>query len=207
VFAPKARGIEDHWNLSNAATVNSVVERRQEATRFQCRLERKGNNVMYCSACGAAMAPGLSYCNRCGMSLKERDETKPSPISAYLSAITVIGIAGLGLMLGGAIALKNGAQFREDLIGFFMLMTFLIVGVVEILLCRQLSRFVGTAEKRESLREPPQSTMPSAFSTAQPRTLAEPISSVTENTTRTLDYSRNEPLRQRTMGQKIEEES
>jgi hypothetical protein len=162
---------------------------------------------MYCSACGAAMAPGLSYCNRCGMSLKERDEAKQSPINAYLSAITVIGIAGLGLMLGGAIALKNGAQFRENLIGIFMLMTFSIVGVVEILLCRQLSRFVGTAEKRGSLPEPPQSAMPSGFSNARPRTLAEPLPSVTENTTRTLEYSRHEPLRKLSVGQEIEEEN
>lgn len=162
---------------------------------------------MYCSACGTALTPGLSYCNRCGMSLKERDEAKQSPIAAYLSAITVIGIAGLGLMLGGAIALKNGAEFREDLIGFFMLMTFSIVGVVEILLCRQLSRFIRTAEKRESLPHPPQPAMPSGFSTARPRALAEPLPSVTENTTRTLEYSRHEPLRKLTVGQEIEEEN
>jgi hypothetical protein len=86
-------------------------------------------------------------------------------------------------------------------------MTFCIVGVVEILLCRQLSRFIGTTEKSKSLREPPQQTMPSGLSTARPRTLAEPLPSVTENTTRTLEYSRHEPLRKLGVGHEIEEEN
>ena len=147
---------------------------------------------MYCSGCGTPLAPGLSYCNRCGMSLKGRDDPKPDPFGFYLIAITIIGIGGLSLMLGGAIALKNGAQFHDDLIGFFMLMTFLIVGIVEISLCRQLSRLTRS-EKNKSLTPPLQVGMPLDVHGSQPRSLAEPVPSVTENTTRTLEYSRNEP--------------
>ena len=149
---------------------------------------------MYCSGCGTPLAPGLSYCNRCGMSLKGRDDPKPDPFGSYLTAITIIGIGGLSLMLGGAIALKNGAQFHDDLIGFFMLMTFLIVGIVEISLCRQLSRLTRS-EKNKSLTPPLQVGMPLDVHGSQPRSLAEPVPSVTENTTRTLEYSRNEPSR------------
>src|SRR6185503_19341716 len=106
---------------------------------------------MYCAACGTPLAPGLSYCNRCGMSLKERNsDAKPVPVVAYLTAITIIGIVGLSLMLGGAIALKNGGDFHEELFGFFMVMTFAIVGIVELSLCRQLSRLNRNAEKRET---------------------------------------------------------
>ena len=147
---------------------------------------------MYCLACGTPLAPGLSYCNRCGMSLKGRDDPKPDPFGSYLTAITIIGIGGLSLMLGGAIALKNGAQFHDDLIGFFMLMTFLIVGIVELSLCRQLSRLTRS-EKNQSLTTPLQVGMPLEVHGSQPRSLAEPVPSVTENTTRTLEYSRNEP--------------
>jgi len=58
---------------------------------------------MYCAACGTPLAPGLSYCNRCGISLKERSSNaKPVPVGSYLTAITIIGILGLSLMLGGA---------------------------------------------------------------------------------------------------------
>ncbi len=149
---------------------------------------------MYCSACGTPLAPGLSYCNRCGLSLKEPSNAKPDPVGLYLASITTIGIAGLVLMLGGAIALRNGAQFQEDIVGIFMLMTFLIVAMVELFLCRQLSRITRTSEKRQALAPPVQATMLGDFRPPQPRALAEPIPSVTENTTRTLEYSRNEPL-------------
>jgi len=150
---------------------------------------------MYCAACGTPLAPGLSYCNRCGMSLKEHAPSKPDSVSAYLTAITIIGIGGLCLMLGGALALKNGAQFREELIGIFMLMTFLIVGIIEIFLCRQLSQLTSNAGKSQTAALPQPATMPVEFRVPQPRSLPEPLPSVTENTTRTLEYSRPEPLR------------
>jgi hypothetical protein len=125
------------------------------------------------------------------MSLKEPSNPKSDPIAAYLTAISIVGIAGLALMLGGAIALRNGAQFHEDIVGIFMLMTFLIVAMVEVFLCRQLSRITRTAEKRQSLESP---VPASELRAPQPSRLAEPVPSVTENTTRTLEYSRNEPL-------------
>jgi hypothetical protein len=151
---------------------------------------------MYCAACGTPLAPGLSYCNRCGMSLKERtSDAKPVPVYSYLIAITIIGIVGLSLVLGGAMALKNGAQFHDDLIGVYMLMTFLIVGLIELSLCRQLSRLNRAAEKKETAPPPLQAGMPIEIRGQQPRALGEAVPSVTENTTRTLQYSRDEPLR------------
>lgn len=150
---------------------------------------------MFCSTCATPLTPGLSYCNRCGASLKERDEPKSAAITVHLtSAITVIGIGGLGLMLGGAIAMKNGAQFPEQLIGIFMLMTFAIVCLVEIFLCRQLSKVISGKENARS-PAPQQQVMPAELRGPQPRALSEPVPSVTENTTRTLEYSRNDPTR------------
>jgi len=155
---------------------------------------------MYCSTCATPLAPGLSYCNRCGASLKEREDPKAGAVAAYLTTITMVGLGGLGLMLGGAIALKNGAQLPDDIIGIFMLMAFLIIGIVEIFLCRQLSRVIGNKEKSQSAlpSQPAMSTElrgPAELGGPQPRALSDPVSSVTENTTRTLDYSRNEPTR------------
>ncbi len=150
---------------------------------------------MYCAACGTPLAPGLSYCNRCGMSLKEPSEPKTNLVPSYLTAIGVIGVSGLVLMLGGAIALRNGGHFDEDIIGIYMLMTFMLVSFVEIFLCRQLSRYNRAAEKRDSVALPPQMTMPVEIRGSQPRGLPEPVSSVTENTTRTLEYSRNDSTR------------
>ena len=149
---------------------------------------------MYCAACGTPLAPGLSYCNRCGMSLKEPAEPKANPITAYLiSAITVLGIAGLGIMLGGAMALRIGGQFNADFVGIYMLMTFSLVALIEFFLCRQLSRVLRSSEKNWTIA--PQRSAPAELHEPLPRALTEPVASVTENTTRTLEYSRNEPLR------------
>jgi heme/copper-type cytochrome/quinol oxidase subunit 2 len=128
------------------------------------------------------------------MSLKERSIARPSPFNSYLAAITVIAIGGLSLMLGGSIALKQGAEFHEDMVAFFMLMTFVIVGVVELHLCRQLARLTRTSETREPVMPQLQAGIPGEIHGPQARSLGEPVPSVTENTTRTLQYSRNEPL-------------
>ena len=149
---------------------------------------------MYCSACGTPLAAGLSYCNRCGMSLKERSEPTPTVVGSYLTSITVIGVGGLGLMLGGAIALKNGGHFGEEIVGVFMVMCFFIVALVEFFLCRQLSRISRQVDHQTQLA-PPAAAPPIDFRVPQPRGLAEPLQSVTENTTRTLEYSRNESIK------------
>lgn len=154
---------------------------------------------MFCSTCGIAITPGLSFCNRCGASLKERTEsvTRTGAITAFLTAITLIAIVGLGIMLGGALALKREAALGEDVVGMFMFFTFFIVSLIEFFLVRQLSKLTGTTEiKRVS--SPPAATMPNELRTAQAaqaRGLPEAMPSVTENTTRTLEYSRNEPPR------------
>lgn len=150
---------------------------------------------MYCSACGTQLAPGLSFCNRCGMGLKVPDRSTVGPISAFLTAITLIGIGGLGIILGGAVALTNGAHLGEELVGFFMLFSFVIVAITEILLLRQLSRFTSANQPR-ALEAAQPLPLPADLRTAPaPRSLVEPGSSVTENTTRTLKYSANEPMR------------
>jgi hypothetical protein len=126
------------------------------------------------------------------MNLKEQEKTKTGAISAFLTAITLIGTIGLGIMLGGALSLRKEAGLDPALIGFFMLFVFLIVITTEFLLVRQLSRLTG--EPKQVFLAPPQVTAQNELPPAQPRTLAEPMPSVTENTTRTLEYARREQL-------------
>ena len=147
---------------------------------------------MFCSNCGTPRAQGLSYCNRCGADLRERKESgHTAAISAMLTAIVLIGLAGLGIMLGGSLALRNEAGLSQQLIGVFMLFTFLVVGVTEFMLVRNLSKLITSATESKPYyfpAPPPNSDLrlPAAGS------LGEPIPSVTENTTRTLDYVRRD---------------
>jgi hypothetical protein len=146
---------------------------------------------MFCSHCGTPHAQGLSYCNRCGADLRERRQSSSNtaPISAVLTAMTILGIAGLGIMLGGALVLRKEAGLSQDLIGVFMLFVFLIVSLTEFMLVRNLSKLTSTHQSDKSFPQPPPMSdmrLPPA------RPLGEPVPSVTENTTHTLNYVRRD---------------
>lgn len=142
---------------------------------------------MYCSNCGTPLSQGLSYCNRCGADLRERKETSnTAAISAMLTAITLIGIAGLGVMLFGALVLR---RMDPALIGVFMLFTFLIVTLTEFMLFRNLSKLTSANESKKYL---PAAAMNNEMRLPAAGSLGEPVPSVTENTTRTLEYVRRE---------------
>jgi len=145
---------------------------------------------MYCQFCGTPRVQGLSYCNRCGADLRERKESvSTGAISAMLTSITMLGVGGLGAMLAGALVLKK-AGLSQELIGVFMLFTFLIVSVTEFMLVKNLSKLTSASENKNPLLPAPpmhqEMRLPPASS------LGEPVPSVVENTTRTLDYVRRE---------------
>jgi hypothetical protein len=155
---------------------------------------------MYCSGCGSPIAPGLSFCNRCGMGLRERSERGDSKttgaIPALVTAMVLVALATMGLMLGGPIALKREGGFEEELIVLFMFLIFFTAAVTEIFLYRQLGRLSTATNQSSALLTPV--AMPVEFRAPQPLSLAEPAPSVTENTTRTLEYTREERRRPRT---------
>src|SRR5262245_56588037 len=110
---------------------------------------------MYCANCGTPRTQGLSYCNRCGADLRERVESSNTKaITAFLSAITMIGVGGMAVMLAGALMLRKGANLSPELIGIFMLFTFLIVSITEIMLVRNLSKLSGSTERKNSFPAP-----------------------------------------------------
>lgn len=146
---------------------------------------------MYCANCGTPRTQDLSYCNRCGADLRERVEsTNTKAIAAFLSSITVIGIGGLAIMLLGALLMRKGANLSQELIGFFMLFAFLIVSITEILLFRNLSKLSASTERKKSFPAPPPAQHDLRLPQGTP--LGEPVGSVTENTTRTLEYAPRE---------------
>jgi len=143
---------------------------------------------MYCANCGTQLVQGLSYCNRCGFNLRERNESKTGSVTAFLTAITLLGVLGLGLMLAGALVLRRGALLSQELIGVYLLFSFLIISVTEFMLVRNLSKL--TSPKEDQKRSLPPVHQDLRLPQGSP--LGEPVGSVTENTTRTLEYARRE---------------
>ena len=147
---------------------------------------------MFCSFCGTPRVQGLSYCNRCGADLRERKESSHTvAISVLLTAITLIGLIGLGIMIGGSLSLRREANLSQELIGVFMLFTFLVISVTEFMLIRNLSKLISSATENKTYL-PAAPPLHQDMRLPPARNLGEPVSSVTENTTHTLDYVRRE---------------
>lgn len=149
---------------------------------------------MYCSTCASPVTAGLKFCNRCGANLNKDPEAPGSSLGGGLiTAVVLIALFGLGIMFGGSIALKKGGDMKEDIVGFFMLFSFVIIAMTEFFLLRQLSRVPGTRSQSQRVENAPPLFQPAQ--SAPPRELravrdtADPIPSVTENTTRTLEHS------------------
>ena len=148
---------------------------------------------MYCSSCGMAVTPGLSYCNHCGAKLsgaKGDDITKSSDVKpeTLVAAIAAVFIFGLGAIIGLMAVLKYVFNQADNLglIIFFTLISFLIMlGVEGVFIWMLLGRRKGANQARDTERLEKQMTK--GLGEAKERMLPEPALSVTEHTTRTLE--------------------
>ena len=147
---------------------------------------------MYCSSCGSAVAAGLSYCNHCGANLRG---TKADAVSftrvaraspdSVIWAIVGVFVVGLGSIMGLMAILKEfNAHIGEVMV--FSLAVFLLMLVVEsVFISLLFSRKSEGKEVGESQRLKEETTK--ELEAAQPRVIAEPLSSVTEHTTRAFE--------------------
>ena len=148
---------------------------------------------MYCSSCGVAVAPGLSYCNYCGEKLggaksekttKSR-EVRPETLIGAMVFTFVFGLAAITMLMG---MMKVVLQLNLGLILFFTLLSFLIMLSLEAVIVRLLFRRKrGAAGASETIASKGRATKD--LEAAPPRALREPMPSVTEHTTRAFDPS------------------
>ena len=149
---------------------------------------------MYCSACGVVPAQGLSYCNHCGARLSgekndrssKSSEVKPETLVWGMVAVLVFGFVALVfLMMAMKMVGLNVGQILA-----FMILSFLIMLLVEgVFIWQFLARKRGSEERGNTGLSTGLSNEQAAkqLDAAQSRMLSEPISSVTEHTTRTLE--------------------
>ena len=150
---------------------------------------------MYCQTCGSRLAQALSYCNHCGANLSTskvqgQAETAGTAIDTLLWVIVGTTITLLGMALGALVLMKNGAV-NERLGIAFVILTFLALVVSDgALVWRLLHLNRGTEEIRAV---PHLNDLNSEeLKPLTPRALhepLEPVSSITEHTTRTFEPS------------------
>lgn len=141
---------------------------------------------MYCSACGATVLQGLSYCNHCGAKLTAENTTKSSEVKTEslvwaMVAVLVFGfVAIVFLMMAMKMVGLNVGQILA-----FTILSFLIMLLVEGVFTWQLLLRKRGAEIGNIALAKDQTTK--ELDAAQARLLPEPMPSVTEHTTRTFE--------------------
>ena len=144
---------------------------------------------MYCSSCGVASTQGLTYCNYCGTKLNSGDSSdKPDTgwfggLVTMMVATFVFGLLAIAIFMGvmkTVIHLDTGAMLGFTTLSFLIML--MIEGIFIRLLFRPLKH--RDSEPRNTFQNNRASTKELEAQSRQPM---EPISSVTEHTTRAFD--------------------
>ena len=148
---------------------------------------------MYCPSCGTELTPELSYCNRCGANLRSISNQSGVPPAKLVGAAWAISIAvalvtlgGFGMIFGLVMALiTRGVNLSAGGMGLIFFSS-LIILAIDWLLVRQLSRVLNVPQLSSDAT---QAKKPKLIEQAVRQIDAprEPVSSVTEHTTRTFE--------------------
>ena len=137
---------------------------------------------MYCSRCGKQIDDSLKFCNGCGARIKNEDD---SPLTSLITALIIIGTAGLGILVGlSAVLLDKIPNFGPVLI-FGVVYLGVLFGIC-FMLMRQITKLIDADLGRRGLPEAKQFSELPPRSTNQLEEFREPAS-VIDQTTRTLD--------------------
>jgi hypothetical protein len=140
---------------------------------------------MYCSSCGVAVTPGVSYCNYCGAKL-DRDkasEVRPDWLVFMMTATFIFGLVAITMMMGVMkVILRLEGGFILG-VAFLSFLTMLFLEGVFIRLL--LSRKEASKESKAALSAKNHAT--NELDATQQRVLTEAQPSVTEHTTRAFE--------------------
>jgi hypothetical protein len=147
---------------------------------------------MYCSTCGSAASPNLTYCKQCGAKLKaEKGDSLVKTTEVRADGMIMSAMVGLFILSLPAISLlilvlKNGLGLNRGEILPFVILSFIIMLLLEGVLFWQLSfRKRSTEGSGGTERVKGQTTR--ELGEAKARVLPEPPLSVTEHTTNLLE--------------------
>lgn len=145
---------------------------------------------MYCSSCGVAVTQNLTYCNNCGAklnsgqadaNLKTTELRFDAMIMVVMVALFIFGLPAISVLIG---VMKDILHFEYGPLVAFALLSFLILVVIEGILVLRLFRRKRNADETAAPAEFKNITKELE---AQSRHAGEPVSSVVDHTTRTLD--------------------
>lgn len=151
---------------------------------------------MFCPNCGKTANQKLKYCNGCGERLSkageiDKDGLPGKMLDNILTTLFLVVMFGLGILVGlVAVLLGNNVEPK-----FVMLIAIVYLGAVfgicytllsqvPKLIDAKLKSSAASHESHESIVQPPQLQ---PLTTAQLEEYRQPVMSVTDHTTKTLD--------------------
>ena len=149
---------------------------------------------MYCPSCGTSQPTGLSYCKHCGAELNAKgpDATLTAARSSAFFTAAMVGTFVFGLAaIAGLITVMRACHLNEGLINAFALMSFLLMVILEAIFSRLLLRS-ALGRKNADERGRAKGSTTKELDAAPVRAFPEPVISVTDHTTRTLEPSRSD---------------
>ncbi len=144
---------------------------------------------MYCPSCGTPMPQKMKYCNRCGSQLiatKENALVESTEARLYEETVGIfwVTVIGLALILGGMVLLKV-LQFNGALITAYMIISSTAFTINFALSLWQIRRFAQISKEARDVQHDERQPNDARRGELQPA--LEPVTSVTEHTTRGLE--------------------
>jgi hypothetical protein len=166
-----------------------------------CGLKRRiavGGEKMFCSTCGTAVNQGLNYCKNCGARVSadrvdDAEKLSESSFNLLVAAVISIPIAGLGIIIGLMSVMKDTLGFSNELIVAFVIGAFALLFISEtaLLVLLMARRRIVRRGKDDDSRPKDNAQLPDVVikgvGGAKTRELVEPVPSVIDETTRSLE--------------------
>ena len=153
---------------------------------------------MYCQTCGSVLAHNTKYCNRCGTQSVPTGNVGPDKTPAekrldeYLDGLFWISVFGLAFIIGGTVVLTKVGVRELIVLGYAILSTLVFLTNFGFSLWGALSIMRNSKDGKLTM-QPGHETR--ELGPPKVESLPIPVTSVTENTTRSFEPIEHEQAR------------
>ncbi|MBK7392166.1 MAG: hypothetical protein IPI64_02555 [Chloracidobacterium sp.] len=146
---------------------------------------------MHCPNCGKVVNKSLKYCKDCGERLSkaeeiDKDGTPGKMLDNILTTLFLVVMFGLGILVG-LVAVLLGNDVKTEVVTTIVIAYLGAIFGICFMLARQVPKLIDARLKLNSQANDPEPHQLRPLTTAQLEEFREPVMSVTDHTTKTLD--------------------